>query len=143
MPCPLPVAPALGEGFFCLSEDNRYMIYFKVLCLPVEVCIFNCRIMYLYFAETDTAVSLKEGFDEPVTVQHLAISGLLSKNLSTTNPIESAFNIVCNQTGNLKHWQKNKMVQRWVAAGLLEAESRFRRIKGYWDIVLLKTKSDA
>jgi len=35
---------------------------------------------------------------------------------------------------------KRKMVQRWVAAGLLDAESRFRRIKGYRDMVLLKNE---
>jgi hypothetical protein len=40
----------------------------------------------------------------------------------------------------VKRWKNGKMVQRWVAAGLLEAESRFRRIKGYRDMVLLKNE---
>ena len=73
-------------------------------------------------------------------MQCLAISGMLRKSLSTTSPIESAFNIVRDRTGNVKRWKNGKMVQRWVAAGLLEAESRFRRIKGYRDMVLLKNE---
>ena len=70
----------------------------------------------------------------------MAISGLLQKSLSTTNPIESAINVVRDRTGNVKNWRNGKMVQRWVAAGLLDAETRFRRIKGYRDMVLLKNE---
>lgn len=88
----------------------------------------------------DAAASLREGLEETLTVQRLNISGLLRKSLSTTNPIESAFHIVRDRTGNVKNWKNGKMVQRWVAAGLLEAESRFRRIKGYRDMALLKNE---
>ena len=84
------------------------------------------------------AASLREGLEETLTIQQLAISEALKKSLLTTNPIESAFNIVRERTGNVKNWKSGKMVQRWVAAGLLEAETRFRRIKGYRDMVLLK-----
>jgi len=88
----------------------------------------------------DAAASLREGLDETLTVQKMAISGLLQKSLSTTNPIESAINVVRDRTGNVKNWRNGKMVQRWVAAGLLDAETRFRRIKGYRDMVLLKNE---
>jgi len=70
----------------------------------------------------------------------MAISGLLQKSLSTTNPIESAINVVRDRTNNVKNWRNGKMVQRWVASGLLDAETRFRRIKGYRDMVLLKNE---
>ncbi|MDY6827467.1 MAG: hypothetical protein SVV67_09925 [Bacillota bacterium] len=73
-------------------------------------------------------------------MQRLAISGILKKSLPATNPIESAFNIVRDRTGNVKRWKNGKVVQGWVAAGLLEAESRFHRIKGYRDMVLLKNE---
>ena len=88
----------------------------------------------------DAAASLREGLEETLTVQHLARSETLKKSLFTTNPIESAFNVVRERTGNVKNWKSGKMVQRWVAAGLLEAETRFRRIKGYRDMVLLKNE---
>lgn len=88
----------------------------------------------------DAAASLREGLEETVTVQRLRISGLLRKSLSTTNAIESAFDIVRDRTRNVKNWKNGKMVQRWAAAGLLEAETRFRRIKGHKDMAMLRTE---
>ncbi len=32
---------------------------------------------------------------------------------------------------NMKHWQGGQMKKRWVAAGMLEAQRSFRRIRGY------------
>lgn len=91
-------------------------------------------------AYPDAAASLREGLEETVTVQRLAISGLLKKSLITTNPIESALNIVRDRTCNVKNWKSGKMVQRWIAASFLEAETRFRRIKGYRDMALLRSE---
>ncbi len=33
-------------------------------------------------------------------------------------------------TGNVKRWRDGKMINRWYAAGMLNAERSFRRIKG-------------
>lgn len=38
---------------------------------------------------------------------------------------------------NVKHWQSGEMALRWTAAGMLEAEQRFRRIIGYRDLAKL------
>jgi hypothetical protein len=32
---------------------------------------------------------------------------------------------------NVKHWTSGEMCLRWTAAGMLEAESRFRKVQGY------------
>ncbi len=32
---------------------------------------------------------------------------------------------------NVKHWSSGEMCLRWTAAGMLEAESRFRKVQGY------------
>jgi putative transposase len=32
--------------------------------------------------------------------------------------------------GNVKRWQDGSMKKRWVAAGMLEAERNFRRLRG-------------
>jgi hypothetical protein len=32
---------------------------------------------------------------------------------------------------NVKHWSSGEMCLRWTAAGMLEAESRFRKVPGY------------
>jgi hypothetical protein len=32
---------------------------------------------------------------------------------------------------NVKHWSSADMCLRWTAAGMLEAETRFRKVQGY------------
>ena len=51
----------------------------------------------------DAVASLREGLDETLTVQKMAILELLQKSLSTTNPIESAINVARYRTGNVKN----------------------------------------
>lgn len=79
----------------------------------------------------DAAASLREGLEETVTISRLDIPGLLRKSLRSTNSIESTFSMVAKNIRNVKNWQNGSMVQRWVSAALLDAESRTRRIKGH------------
>ncbi len=37
-------------------------------------------------------------------------------------------------TRRVKRWRGGGMIQRWVASALLEAEPRFRRVRGYRDL---------
>lgn len=39
---------------------------------------------------------------------------------------------------NVKRWRSGEMALRWVAAGMLEAETKFRKINGYRDLHILK-----
>ena len=32
---------------------------------------------------------------------------------------------------NVKRWSNNNQIQRWVATSLLQAEKKFRRVRGY------------
>jgi putative transposase len=41
---------------------------------------------------------------------------------------------------NVKRWREGNQPLRWTATGLLEAEKKFRRIKGYQEILLLKER---
>jgi transposase-like protein len=77
------------------------------------------------------AASLEEGLEQTLTVVRLGVPELLRKTLSTTNPIESAFSVAESVTRRVKRWRDGDMRQRWCVAGLLDAESRFHRIKGY------------
>jgi putative transposase len=79
----------------------------------------------------DAAASLREGMEETLTVVHLGIPELLRRTLATTNPIESAFSVAQNVTRRVKCWREGDMRQRWCVAGLMRAESKFRRVKGY------------
>lgn len=79
----------------------------------------------------DAAASLREGMEETLTVIRLGVPELLRRTLATTNPIESAFSVAENVTRRVKCWREGDMRQRWCIAGLLRAESKFRRVKGY------------
>lgn len=79
----------------------------------------------------DAAASLREGMEETLTVIRLGVPELLRRTLATTNPIESAFSVAQNVTRRVKCWREGDMRQRWCVAGLLRAESKFRRVKGY------------
>jgi putative transposase len=79
----------------------------------------------------DAASSLREGMEETLTVVKLGLPELLRKTLATTNPIESALSITRAVTGRVTRWREGNMRLRWCAAGLLRAEEKFRRIKGF------------
>lgn len=83
------------------------------------------------------AASLREGLDEMFAVRRLGVSDRLARSLSCTNSIESMFSVVRTVTARVKTWKDTKMVRRWVAAGMLEAERSFRRIKGCNDMPIL------
>jgi hypothetical protein len=77
------------------------------------------------------AASLREGLEDMFTVTRLGITGALAKTLTTSNPIESMISIARTNNRNVTHWRDGQMVLRWTAAGMLNAERSFRRVKGY------------
>lgn len=90
------------------------------------------------------AASLREGLDETLTIIRLGITGTLRKTVFSTNPVESMISICRDHASNVKRWRGGHMALRWAAAGMLSAESQFRRVKGYRDIPrLLDALEDA
>jgi hypothetical protein len=80
----------------------------------------------------DAAGSLREGLDDMFTVRRLGIDGTLARTLVCTNMIESMISICRTTSRNVKRWRdQGDMRRRWCAAGLLEAEKKFRRVRGY------------
>lgn len=77
------------------------------------------------------ARSLEEGLEETLTVHRLGVGAVLRRKLATTNPIESCLSTVQRVARNVKRWREGNQPLRWTATGLLEAEKKFRRIKGY------------
>jgi len=77
------------------------------------------------------AASLREGLEEMFTVSRLGIDGRLAKTLTTSNPIESMISIARTTNRNVTRWRDGQMVLRWTAAGMLNAERSFRRVKGH------------
>ena len=79
----------------------------------------------------DAAASLREGLDDMFTVRRLGVSGTLAETLTSTNCIESMISIAKRTTGRVTKWKDGSMKKRWIAAGMLEAERSFRRVRGY------------
>jgi transposase-like protein len=77
------------------------------------------------------ADSLREAFEEILTLHRLKVPALLRKTLHSTNPIESMFSTVRDCEGNLKRYRGSRMSQRWLGAVLLHCEQGFKRVKGY------------
>ena len=85
------------------------------------------------------AASLREGLEDMFTVTRLGITGTLAKTLTTSNPIESMISIARTTNRNVTHWRDGQMVLRWTAAGMLNAQRSFRRVKGYRQMPQLVT----
>ena len=79
----------------------------------------------------DAATSLREGLLDTIAINRLRVTGTLAKTLATTNPIESTIDIVKAHARNVKRWQPGDMRLRWAAAGMIAAESQYRRVKGF------------
>ena len=88
------------------------------------------------------AASLREGMAETLTVTRLQIRGALKRTLESTNPCESMIECVRRTSRNVKRWQSGDMALRWTAAGMLEAEQRFRRVIGYRDLAKLAVATE-
>jgi putative transposase len=86
------------------------------------------------------ARSLEEGLEETLTVHRLGVGKLLRQTLASTNPIESCFSIVEKVARNVKRWRAGDHALRWTATGLLEAEKKFRKVKGYRELEILQRK---
>ena len=83
------------------------------------------------------AAALREGLDETLTVKSLGLSGALERSLSTTNLIENLIGQVRTLSARVKRWRGGQIILRWSAAGVLEAEHSFRRLKGYANMRVL------
>lgn len=83
------------------------------------------------------ARSLEEGMEETLSVHRLRVPGKLRDTLRSTNPIESAFETVATVCRNVKRWRGGDQHLRWVASGLLWAESRWNRVHGYRELPIL------
>ena len=81
--------------------------------------------------------------EETLTVTRLAITGKLELVLQSTNPCESMIGTVRVIQRNVKNWNSGEMCMRWTAAGMLEAEGRFRKVQGYRGLAQLAIHIEA
>jgi transposase-like protein len=81
--------------------------------------------------EDSAAASLREGLDETLTVLRLDLPQTLRRTFATTNAIENMNGSLRRIARNVKRWKDEKMIRRWVALGIAEAQRGFRRVKGH------------
>jgi transposase-like protein len=88
------------------------------------------------------ARSLEEGMEETLTLHRRGVGTLLRRSLASTNIIESCLSTVRHVARNPPQadWQGGDHIARWTAAGLLEAEKKFRKVKGYRELKELAQK---
>jgi transposase-like protein len=89
------------------------------------------------------AASLREGLAETLTVIRLGVPPTLARTLRSTNSIESMIAICRDHAANVKRWQDGQMVLRWIAAGMGEAATQFRRVNGYLHLPALRAALEA
>lgn len=85
----------------------------------------------------DAAASLLEGLEELFTLNRLGVTGELARCLATTNVIESPNSQVRRVSGRVTRYRNAEMAMRWTAAGFLEAEKVFKRLRGHAQIKAL------
>ncbi|MGH9779188.1 MAG: IS256 family transposase [Candidatus Acidiferrales bacterium] len=80
------------------------------------------------------AASVREGLEETLTLHRLGLTGALYRTLRSTNSIENLNGSVAHHTRNVRRWRDGRMIQRWVAMALVEAEKHFHRVRGHKNI---------
>lgn len=77
------------------------------------------------------AASIKEGFDETLSVMALGLPPALERVLSSTNAIENVMSRLRTVSGNVKRWRDGQMIMRWMVASAIETQKTFRRVCGH------------
>lgn len=78
------------------------------------------------------AGSIREGLSESLTLLRLGMPvDALYRSLRSTNAIENLQGLIQQTARRVKRWRGGSMALRWAVGGILEAESNFRRVKGF------------
>lgn len=85
------------------------------------------------------ANSLKEGFEETLTIHKLGLVEELGGSFTTTNLIENLNSQLAKYIRKVKHWINSEMRARWTATALFEIERKMRRVNNYKKLQLLRT----
>ncbi len=71
------------------------------------------------------------------TITDLGLTGELARCLATTNVIESPNSVVRRVSGRVTNYKDVEMALRWTAAGFMEAEKSFKKLRGHAELKTL------
>lgn len=120
-----PTVTSKMQKAYANPDPDKAMASLKALAAQMET------------SHPGAAASLREGMAETLTVNRLGVPDSLLPTLSNTNAIESSYSVARTTMRNVKRWRNGKMVERWTAAGMEVAASKFRRVKGYRELPIL------
>jgi transposase-like protein len=100
----------------------------------------NTLALELDQAHPGAVASLREGMEETLTFTRLGITGKVRLTVQSTNPCQSMISTVRVINRKVKRWRSGEMCLRWTAAGMLEAETRFRKVEGHRGLAALAVK---
>jgi putative transposase len=79
--------------------------------------------------------SLKEAGEQITALQAMSVPATLHRSLLSTNIIENSILNIRRKMRKVNRWRsETKMAERYLAAGLLYAESTFKKISGHKDL---------
>lgn len=76
------------------------------------------------------AATILQGLEEILTVVRLKVATELHRSLASTKIAENMM-AIRRVTRNVKSWQDAGVALRWAAAGMIEANKGFRRLKAH------------
>lgn len=76
------------------------------------------------------AASLREGFEELLTLHRLGLFAQLGRSFKTTNCLENVNSLVEERCAKVDCWKNSNQRQRWLATALIDIEPRLRRVIG-------------
>jgi putative transposase len=128
----------LGAPSKVRAEQVRWLMKqaFKLDAVPGKLRLKELA-RSLKAQHPDAAASVLEGLDEMFTITELGITGELARCLATTNVIESPNSVVRRVSGRVTNYKDAEMALRWTAAGFLEAEKSFKKLRGHADLKTL------
>jgi len=91
---------------------------------------FEELVEYVSERNAGAALGLKERREGLLAFHGLNVPATLNVTFLSTNLIENVIRNWRAQSGNVKRWkEKEDMVSRWMASGLLWAEAGFRKVR--------------
>jgi transposase-like protein len=96
---------------------------------------FNALLDFVSERNAAAALVLRQRKESLLTFHRLNVPSTLNITFLSTNLIENVLRNWREATGNIKRWnEKDDMISRWMASGLLWAEAGFRKVRGHEDL---------
>ena len=134
MACGLPVIASDWDGY---RETIRHQTDGFLIRTTAPDAGMGEDLAYRYLADIDTYGHFIAATAQTTAVDTHDLANALA-NLATNADLRRKMGDAGKVTRNVKRWRHAEMALRWTAAGLLEAQKTFRRLKAYRQLPILR-----